>query len=283
MANKGLEYEQEIYKSYKFIDMVPLGFQPAGGGSGIDFKLQLGTQQTNIELKYTESSTGSLDFGQAAMKQLEDNSWVYTNPRDTPGRELREILLSQGILAEANRVWNMKSLTEENKRKRQAKTAMAHIRDIAQFKQYTMKGKKSSVMLGFDEKVSTSNSFANAIIQYYASKGNSYIQLKGYGLFTLGNGDPLNLGATPLTIGNAYPRLRMKPNHTYRGSDHPRVIAGEKKETIGSYTFLTALKAEGIRQAPTVTNNNKSYKIDLDDKTFKEMLRQTHISLLQKN
>tara|TARA_R110000824_G_scaffold89656_2_gene219623 strand:- start:295 stop:1179 length:885 start_codon:yes stop_codon:yes gene_type:complete len=289
--NRGTQYEIDLWKKYSSIGLVPKEFRPAGGGAGVDFMLRIKNQSANIELKRPGSVSGRLDYGQAAVLQDATGAWRFSDKnQEKEAIVLRQILQNAGILGIINEKWNKLSRTEQLKRQKRAKTALAHATDMKKFKDiFLIDGKLGRFQTIPSENFTAldSGKLSNAINAYYEAKGANYIQISGYGMYSLGKSDPLGLNLPVFNPPVVTCRVRFKPNKTYRGPMHPQVLTGEKQESIGAYTFTTSLDAVGLSPSPIkqiteyVEKEEKNLKfmvgsslrLDLDDPAFFKFLQ----------
>tara|TARA_B100001093_G_scaffold498435_1_gene546525 strand:- start:137 stop:1030 length:894 start_codon:yes stop_codon:yes gene_type:complete len=237
--NSGFNYESKLFAQYKDVGLVPPGFTPAGADStAADLELWTGKylagsdpstgQKIKIEVKLDTSA----DYGQASLTH-DGSSWSLSGKNTTEALEMRKLLNQMNVVNEINRVWKAKPNLFKYKNSKQVPPAE---------KSYDLETFKSSFITG--------TGFARAFASYYSSKGVHYIQIGGYGLYSLMQ-DPNNLhnlGVTSFLNSGATMKLRIRT----KGST-----------SKGTYRFSTALL---IDLAPRVS------KFDLDNEDDLERL-----------
>jgi len=238
--NFGFVYEQKLFHQYKEVGLVPSGFTPAGADStAADLELWTanyisGTQPTHgSKIKIEVKLDTEADYGQASLEH-NGATWVLTGKNTTEALEMRKILNSMNVISEINRVWPGKPnlFKYSNSKLVPAKEKQE---DIEKYKSSFIKG----------------SGFANTFASYYGSKGVYYIQIGGYGLYSL-NSDPSNLrtlGVTPFLSSGVSMKLRIRT----KGS-----------ASQGTYRFSTAL---------LIDNKPRKSGFNLDDNEALERLR----------
>ena len=238
--NSGFNYESKLFTQYKDVGLVPPGFTPAGADStAADLELWTGKylagsdpttgQKIKIEVKLDTSA----DYGQASLTH-NGSSWILSGKNTTEALEMRRLLNQMNVVNEINRVWKGKPNLFKYKTSKQVPPAE---------KSYDLETYKSSFIKG--------TGFARAFASYYSSKGVHYIQIGGYGLYSLKQ-DPNNLhnlGVKRFLNSTATMKLRIRT----KGST-----------SQGTYRFSTAL----LMDFPP-----RKSKFDLDDEDALERLR----------
>ena len=238
--NFGFVYENKLFSQYKDVGLVPPGFTPAGADStAADLELWTGKYlagsdpKTGQKIKIEVKLDPSADYGQASLTH-NGGSWVLSGKNTTEALEMRRLLNQMNVVNEINRVWKGRPNLFKYKTSKQVPPAE---------KSYDLETYKSSFIKG--------SGFARAFASYYSSKGVHYIQIGGYGLYSLMQ-DPNNLhnlGVTPFLSSGASMKLRIRT----KGST-----------SQGTYRFSTALLMD--------TPPRKS-RFNLDDEDALETLR----------
>ena len=235
--NSGFNYESKLFTQYKDVGLVPPGFTPAGADStAADLELWTGKylagsdpttgQKIKIEVKLDTSA----DYGQASLTH-NGSSWILSGKNTTEALEMRNLLGKMNVINDINRIWKGKPNLFKYKNSKQVPPAE---------KSYDLETYKSSFIKG--------NGFAEAFASYYSSKGVHYIQIGGYGLYSLKQ-DPNNLhnlGVKRFLNSTATMKLRIRT----KGST-----------SQGTYRFSTALL---IDSPPTVSGFNLDKEDDLE-------------------
>lgn len=238
--NFGFIYENKLFSQYKDVGLVPAGFIPAGADStAADLELWVpnyvsGVQPTSgSRIKIEVKLDTSADYGQASLKH-NGGSWELTGKSTTEALEMRRLLNGMNVVREINQVWKGKPNLFKYATSKQ-------VPDVE--KQQDIEKYRSSFITG--------EGFARAFSSYYSSKGVNYIQIGGYGLYSL-NTDPNNLkslGVTPFLSSGASMKLRIR-------------VKGSASQ--GTYRFSTALLMD---------RNPRRSQFNLDDEEALERLR----------
>lgn len=238
--NFGFVYEQKLFSQYKDAGLIPAGFTPAGADStAADLELWTanyitGSQPTTgSKIKIEVKLDLLADYGQASL-DYSSGGWVLSGKNTTEALEMRRLLNSMNVTREINRVWpgkpNLFNYTSSK---------LVPLKE----KEEDYEKYKSSFIKG--------SGFANTFVSYYGSKGIHYIQIGGYGLYSLSS-DPSNLrtlGVIPFLSSGASMKLRIRT----KGS-----------ESKGTYRFSTAL---------LIDSKPRKSGFDLDDNESLERLR----------
>jgi len=238
--NVGFLYENKLFSQYKDAGLVPSGFTPAGANNATA-DLKLFTNQYHrgqdpkfgkdigIELKVNADA----DFGQASLKHS-GGQWYLDGKNTTEAIEMRKQLSNMNVISDINMIWKAKPKLFNYAKSTQVSQADASF-DLENFKSSYITGSK----------------FLNAFAAYYSSKNIHYIQIGGYGLYSL-NSDPNNLsiiGVKPISQSGASMKLRIRT---------------KTERSPFSYRFSTALMLD---RAPRPSG------FDLDDRFDMELLR----------
>jgi|TARA_B100001741_G_scaffold23133_1_gene17073 hypothetical protein len=239
--NLGFIYENKLFSQYKDVGLVPSGFTPAGADStAADLELWTGkyasrnqTPKTGSKIKIEVKLDPNADYGQASLKH-NGSSWVLSGKSTAEALEMRKLLNNMNVVSEINKAWpGQPNLF---------KYANSNLVPAAE-KAYDQETFRSSYISG--------SGFARTFSSYYSSKGVHYIQIGGYGLYSL-NQDPnglKNLGVTSFLQSGASMKLRIR-------------VKGSKSK--GTYRFSTAL----LMDKPPRRSG-----FDLDDEGALETLR----------
>ena len=243
--NVGFLYENKLFSQYKDAGLVPSGFTPAGANNATA-DLKLFTNQYHrgqdpkfgkdigIELKVNADA----DFGQASLKHS-GGQWYLDGKNTTEAIEMRKQLSNMNVISDINMIWKAKPKLFNYAKSTQVSQADASF-DLENFKSSYITGSK----------------FLNAFAAYYSSKNIHYIQIGGYGLYSL-NSDPNNLsiiGVKPISQSGASMKLRIRTK-----------TEGGKNGKPFSYRFSTALMLD---RPPRPSG------FDLDDPLDTELLQE---------
>ena len=239
--NVGFLYENKLFSQYKDAGLVPSGFTPAGANNATA-DLKLFTNQYHrgqdpkfgkdigIELKVNADA----DFGQASLKHR-GGQWYLDGKNTTEAIEMRKQLSNMNVISDVNMIWRAKP-----KLFNYAKSTQVSQADVS----FDLENFKSAYITG--------SKFLNAFATYYSSKNINYIQIGGYGLYSL-NSDPNNLsiiGVKPISQSGASMKLRIRT---------------KTERSPFSYRFSTALMLD---RPPRPSG------FDLDDPLDTELLQE---------
>lgn len=180
-ANKGFQYELDLYQMLKDANLSPTNFSPAGGGHGPDGMFMFRGRPYNYEIKLDQAA----DYGQVELR-YKNGSWDFGGKNE----EAKALYTSLGILDFVRKNWgdhgaprketvSSKDFTEDDVRN-----------DYSKFKDAFI------------------NIPASALASHYAKKGTYYIQVGKSGFYHLEK-DIANLG-TPKFDATLKLRIRIK-------------------------------------------------------------------------
>ncbi|MDH5402814.1 MAG: hypothetical protein OEY49_10015 [Candidatus Heimdallarchaeota archaeon] len=221
--NKGMKYEEKIAESLKKFNLICDNYESAGGSEKPDQYIRINNKCYYIEIKQSKSA----DYGQIAIKySLEKEQWYITKDNANLDKQSKINLIEEAnFLEKINNLWNEtpKRFTVDRNEFTEA--------DMNFDYDYFSKGGE----VWGDYSISLICDYYNAIDVYY-------IQIKGLGLFYMGQ-NPANL-EIPALDGITKLRARIKRAN----SRH-----------IKNYNFFIALKFQvekSLRSKLSLDNEN---------------------------
>jgi len=180
-ANKGFQYELDIYEILKGQNLTPPNFIPAGGGHGPDGMFMYHGTANNFEIKLDQAA----DYGQVELR-YKNGSWDFGGKNE----EAKELYNSVGVLDFVRKNWGKSGAPRKETISTKDFTEDDMKYDYANFKDAFM------------------TIPSNALSDHYAKKGTYYIQVGKVGFYHLKQ-DVAKLG-TPKFDATLKLRIRIK-------------------------------------------------------------------------
>lgn len=207
----GFMYEDKLYYQYKQIGLVPSTFVPAGAANDLpDLMMDVapslkssggGPGKPKKRIKVEVKLDTAADFGQSGLKCRPGGEW-YLDGQDSPeGRQMRALLNAMRVPQIVQRVWGPAGRPRIYEHVGPAKNMSQ--RDL----EYDRENFKDIILKGGDAPS------VNTLFSYYGTKQTHYIQIGGYGLYSMA-GDPAGLGSIGVKKfdGTLKLRIRRKPS-----------------------------------------------------------------------
>jgi hypothetical protein len=180
-ANRGFQYELDIYEILKGQNLTPPNFKPAGGGHGPDGMFMYHGTPYNFEIKLDQAA----DYGQVELR-YKNGSWDFGGKNE----EAKALYNSVGVLDFVRKNWDKSGAPRRETISTKDFTEDDMRYDYANFKDAFM----------FIP--------SNALSDHYAKKGTYYIQVGKAGFYHLKK-DVAKLG-TPKFDATLKLRIRIK-------------------------------------------------------------------------
>jgi len=234
--NKGFDYENKLFSSFKEAGLTPPGFAPAGSSNDlpdlsflyVDPKKRSTSATINPKTYKMEIKLdAAADYGQSGLG-YKNGRWVLQGKSDPEAVLMRKMLEGMGVPAIVNKVWGPKGAPRKFTATKTGRDMLS--RDI----EIDKRNFGDIYLTGADAPQ------LRTLFRYYGSKGTHYIQIGGYGLYYM-QADPANLKSIGCKRFDGTLKLRIR-----------RKMSGSSMEQW-NYRFSTALMLD---RKPTKSNLN---------------------------
>lgn len=282
--NRGKAYERAMISKYSFLN--------ASSTSKIDMYFNIKGKRINFELKSDVS--GRIDYGQSAIRFNSNDEWEFTEKRTKWSKELKDILISAGVLNIINSHWKNEGYnkTEEAEIKRKyASNPERKKQELKKIADWTRENMTPTINVLVDEQDDIFSRVSNydykkideqiymninqdvlktAISKYYASRGCDYINIQNKGLYKVSDNDPLNeISKGQISVPLFLPTqvgfiARLKGSGSSRGYVYTTSLTLPTGFSVG---------VEKINQTLLGQSRSGFITIGLDDNNFQDYLK----------